>query len=540
MTLFAGLLDVLLRGLGLIASAVAVGGMAYFLWVLWPLRAGSSVLIEAALACTGRWVMRAALALAACRALVVMVIHPWALAGADGRWPLAEYMRTEFCQAGIVNAMLALALAMVVRPMVRAPRSRGRGLAAGLVAFLLLLSSAWLTHAVSRLEDQAPLMVATVLHQAGGSLWIGGLIHLATFWYLWKRHREEQCVGIAVMRRFSPLAMVGVGFVLAPGLFIAIRYIGDWGALIGTGYGVMVFTKVLLFGVVLGLGGLNLFLLRGWVGASQPHRIPWRVRSLVEAEVGVGATVLLAAAALTSLPPAIDLAGDLATPAEVLARFTPRTPRLVSPPVDDLLQTAGRIDDVLAVRKPEEYAWSEFNHNVSGLFVLAMGLCAMLERTGKTRWARHWPLLFLGLAGFMFVRNDPRAWPLGPAGFWETMVLPDVLQHRLAVLVVVALGLFEWSVRTARLREPRWQYVFPLLCAAGGGLLLTHSHAMFNVKAEFLTEVSHAPIGVLAVCSGWSRWLELRLPPEDRRVPGWIWSTALALIGLLLLFYREG
>ena len=40
----------------------------------------------------------------------------------------------------------------------------------------------------------------------------------------------------------------------------------------------------------------------------------------------------------------------------------------------------------------------------------------------------------LGLATFLFVRNDPRAWPLGPAGFWESMVLPDVLQHRLVVV----------------------------------------------------------------------------------------------------------
>jgi putative copper resistance protein D len=168
-----------------------------------------------------------------------------------------------------------------------------------------------------------------------------------------------------------------------------------------------------------------------------------------------------------------------------------------------------------------------------------MGVLALLERTGRTRWARHWPLLLLGLAAFMFIRNDPRAWPLGPAGFWESMVLPDVLQHRLVVLIVVALGLFEWLVRTGTLARPGWRLVFPILCAVGGAMLLTHSHAMFNLKSEFLAEVSHAPMGVLAVLMGWGRWLELRLPRADRGVPGWVWSTAFCLIGAILLVYRE-
>ena len=119
------------------------------------------------------------------------------------------------------------------------------------------------------------------------------------------------------------------------------------------------------------------------------------------------------------------------------------------------------------------------------------------------------------------------------------MALPDVLQHRLVVGVLVALALFEWQVRTGRLQNPRWRLAFPLLCAAGGALILTHSHAMFNLKSEFLAEVSHAPLGVFAVLMGWGRWLELRLPEEDRRIPAWVWPVAFTLIGLTLLLYRE-
>jgi putative copper resistance protein D len=189
-------------------------------------------------------------------------------------------------------------------------------------------------------------------------------------------------------------------------------------------------------------------------------------------------------------------------------------------------------------RKAVERAWSEYNHHWSGVFVLVMGMLAAAERLGIQR-ARHWPLVFFALAAFMFVRNDPRAWPLGPAGFWESLTLPDVLQHRAFTLLVVAFGLFEWMVRTGRVQRRPWAFVFPLICAVGGGLLLTHSHAMFNLKEEFLTEVSHAPLGILGAFAGWGRWLELRLP-QARTAAGWTWVACLIGVGLLLLGYREG
>jgi putative copper resistance protein D len=167
-----------------------------------------------------------------------------------------------------------------------------------------------------------------------------------------------------------------------------------------------------------------------------------------------------------------------------------------------------------------------------------MGLLAVLERL-SVRGARHWPLAFIGMAIFLFFRADPRAWPLGPAGFWESMALPDVLQHRAFVVLIVAFSVFEWMVRTARVPLRPWGYVFPLLCAAGGAMLLTHSHAMLGLKAEFLTEVTHAPIGILGTLAGWARWLELRLP-QAGSAPGWLWRAVLIAVGLLLLFYREG
>ena len=538
MTQLAGFLDVLLRGFGTVGLAAAVGGLVYLRLVLRP-PAGAGGLVAAARGRALTLVAAGALLAAGAELLLLLLVHPWALAEDSGRWPLREFLTTEFGLAGLGRVAAALALAAAARWIRRAPdRALGWAVALGL-GFLLMANAAWLAHAVSRLHDRGPLMIGTVLHQLGAVVWVGGLLHLVAFALLWRRAGgpAAEPLGVRVLARFSAVAIAGLILVLAPGLYLSISYVGGWGGLIGTGYGVMVLTKVALLGCALVLGGLNFLILRR--GDAGTGTITARVPAFIEAEVGLGLTLLLAAASLTSLPPSVDVVTDRATPAEVAARFRPAMPRLSSPPVTQLLAAAAPIDDTLAKRQPEEYAWSEYNHHTAGFFVFAMGLLALLDQTGRARWARHWPLGFLGLAAFLFVRNDPRAWPLGPAGFWESMVLPDVLQHRLVVLLVVALAVFEWMVRSARLTRPGGRLVFPLLCASGGALLLTHSHAMFNLKTEFLTEVSHAPMGLLGVVMAWGRWLEVRLPAADGRIPGWIWAACLTVIGLILLVYRE-
>jgi putative copper resistance protein D len=539
MTQLAGFLDVLLRGFATVGLSAAVGGLAYVLLVLRP-SPGAGSLAAAARARALALIGAGALAVAVATALLLLVVHPWALADEAGRWPLALFLTTEFGLAALGRLVLALLLLASIPWIRRAPVPGRWAVAVGL-AMLLMVNAAWLAHAVSRLEGRGPLMVVTVLHQLGAVVWAGGLIHLVGFAMLWRRAGGPavEPFGVRVLARFSAVAIASVALVLGPGIYLSLSYVGGLGGLVGTGYGVMVLTKAALLGCALVLGGLNSLLLRGSGGDRGAGAVAARVPAFVEAEVGLGITLLLAAASLTSLPPSVDVVADRATPAEVAARFRPAMPRWSSPPVSELLAAAAPIDDTLAKRQPEEYAWSEYNHHAAGFFVFLMGLLALLDRAGWSRWARHWPLLFLGLAAFLFVRNDPRAWPLGPAGFWESMVLPDVLQHRLVVLLVVALGMFEWMVRSGRLTRPGGPLVFPLLCAAGGGLLLTHSHAMFNLKTEFLTEVSHAPMGLLGVVMAWGRWLEVRLPPADRRIPGWIWAACLTIIGLILLVYRE-
>ncbi len=171
--------------------------------------------------------------------------------------------------------------------------------------------------------------------------------------------------------------------------------------------------------------------------------------------------------------------------------------------------------------------------------MLITGILAVCSGFGGMRWARPWPVAFLGLAIFLLLRADPENWPLGPNGFWESFSSADVAQHRFFVLLIVAFAVFECGVQTGRLTSRMAALVFPLVCAVGGAVLLTHTHALTNVKEELLAEWSHIPLALLAVAAGWSRWLELRLPASGTAVAARVWPVCFVLIGAVLLLYRE-
>jgi putative copper resistance protein D len=310
----------------------------------------------------------------------------------------------------------------------------------------------------------------------------------------------------------------------------------------------MLSAKVVLTGVLLLFGALNLKIVQAVRTGSNPALLP--LRRFAEAEVGIGFTVLLTAASLTSTPPAADVVADRVTKAEIVQRMTPRWPRMVTPSLRDLSPPSPRAlplspkpvesfvpGEKLHPNSAADIAWSEYNHHWAGLVVLAIGILAVIAR--RFGWARHWPLMFWGLAAFLFLRSDSENWPLGPRGFWESFQVAEVAQHRVFVLLIVLFAIFEWAVQTDRLQPRRAGLVFPLVCAAGGALLMLHSHALGNVREEFLVELSHIPLALLAVGAGWCRWLEIRLPRDRTRVVAWIWPVCFVLIGAVLMLYRE-
>jgi putative copper resistance protein D len=516
-----GFLDVLLRGVMLVGGAAVLGGVV----VVWAIvRSGPGTKPD------GR--TRRALRLTALAAGVVAVAQVAVSTVALGALVLdlgasaaSPFARTSFAFASATRVALAVTTAGLALRLAAHLGGRVVWSALAVAAGLLVASSASISHAMARPDHRATLLALDAVHQLAAAVWVGGLMHVV---------RAHRGLTATELRRFSSIALVSVATLVLAGLGLAVGYVGDPRALLETAYGVMVLTKVVLLGAILALAIANFRLVRrAATGAGDV-----RLTRFVEVEMGLAVTVLFAAASLTSLPPAADVRADRATLAEVGARFTAMPPRLASPAIGDLLQQTNPLAGGPETRLQVEREWSEFNHHWAGIFVLAMGLAAMAHRAG-VREARHWPLLLVGLALFLFVRNDPEVWPLGPIGFWSSLAQPEILQHRAFMTLAMLFGVFEWAVRAGVLAPRPWAYVFPMICAVAGGLLLTHSHAVFSLKEAFLMEVTHAPIGVLGAFAGWARWLELRLP-EAEPLAGRLWPACLTAVGILLIFYSEG
>jgi putative copper resistance protein D len=262
------------------------------------------------------------------------------------------------------------------------------------------------------------------------------------------------------------------------------------------------------------------------------HRLP----TLVEGEVLLLLVLVFAATGLSALPPPADQpAHEQATAAEVAEVFRPKLPSLQTPSLEAMRQTDGTAPG--SPRSREAYLWSNFSHNVAGLMLLAMALVSFVGPAFGATFSRHWPLGLFALAAFVYLRASANegTWPFGATPIAD--VDAEGLQHRLAALLVLAMGVLEWKAR--RSRAGKLRYVFPLLCVLGAALLLMHSHRAFQVKDGYLVQITHSTMGALAGLVAVGRWLELRLPPGRGALAGMLASLGMLAIALILVFYRE-
>ena len=525
----------LLQALDLIGLSLSVGGLGFILAVLHPVstsgkgsptRRATRLIILGALAVAGAEI-----------GIVLTKAH--GLAFEFGNWPWEALLASRFAQARVARAGLALLLAASASVTCRESAPPASWCVALLSSALLLVCGGWLAHAVSRLEREATLIAITVLHQVGAVLWVGGILHLLALRQVPSPSRTDAEVWPRALMRFSRFAKVSVVLLIVAGIALGVKYIGDWQNLVGTDYGIMVLTKATLLAVALGLASVNRRIIRRWSLGGKMQGVQEILPPLVEAEATLVLLALLSAVSLTTLPPAIDVAGQRATPAEVVGVLSPRWPQLTLPTPSGTLVSSTPAQDSFAPYTAEDRLESNFNHNISGLLVLLIAGVAILDRTGRVGWARHWPLLFVGLAVFLFLHAESLIWPFGNVGLWEQLADPAAIQHRLATLVVSLFALLEWRVQAGGLGGTRWRFAFPILAVLGSAILLSHPHTGLPTRYAFLIEVSHDILGLLAAFIGAGRWLELRLPPPGGHLGGILWRICLLGVGFVLLFYHE-
>jgi uncharacterized protein GlcG (DUF336 family) len=193
----------------------------------------------------------------------------------------------------------------------------------------------------------------------------------------------------------------------------------------------------------------------------------------------------------------------------------------------------------------EKILYSEYNHHMSGVGVLLIGLLAMGMELGfahrpnlkAVQWL--WPAGWMILGTFLFIRSDPDNWPWGRIGFIETFTDPETLQHKFFSVVVFAIGMIEGVQIGGRSNGhgsgSGWRLVFPVLGIGAGLLLGVHSFVHAHVPRVFWQHLAFAAVGILI---GTTKLL------RDRAILGTgyrplVWPALLIVFAVQLILYTE-
>lgn len=551
MEAIADFLDSLVGGVDLVCYSLAIGSLFWGLFVLRPW-ANEDGYTAALLEKTIALLYKGGFALALIQ-LFKIILKIWLMTAILEKWPFPEFAETTQFTGGLIRTALTLLLAGYAYLYLRKNAfSRYHWTTAGVIAIPMIISGAWLVHAAGRFENQIPLMSLTVAHQLAAAAWIGGVFQLINIWLLRSNKLIPAELWPVMLKRFSVFGIASVAMILITGLPIALQYIDTWNGFIGTGYGNLLMVKIVLLSIALGFAWLNRSAVLQFGVSGNHQALNNRVPFYIEAEALVLVVLLFTAASLASQPPSIDIPHLTAIWQEVLNTFAPRFPRTSSPSHEALLAgEAGRVAIVGQIPSEAATAWSDYNHNIAGIFLTVMSFIAMLSYMKRLPsvfsifdkylpLTKYWPLGFVGLGIFLFFRSDAETWPLGPIGFWDsTFNNGEVLQHRIATLLVFVLGVMELRARMTHDPHSKLPFVFPILAAFGGLMLLTHSHVGFQAKSAFLIQVGHTLMGVFSLVLACGRWLELKLDKPGKEIAGFVSVAALFQIGLILMFYRE-
>ncbi|MCF8006268.1 MAG: CopD family protein [Methylovulum sp.] len=549
----ADFLDSLIGGFSLICFALAIGSLFWGLFILQPWQKETDLppmLLDKTL-----YLLRLGGVALACTQIFKIILKIWLMSAVLNHSPFPEFADTTQFIGGVVRTLLTVIFtAYCTLVLAKKPFSKDYWYGAAWLAMPMIISGAWLVHAAGRFDNPYILMGLTVIHQLGAAAWVGGVFHLVHIWVLTKQQTIPSTLWPKLLKRFSLFGLSSVGVILLTGLPMGLQYIDSWNGFIGTGYGNLLTVKIILLGLALGLAWLNKSTVHVYFLTGNDHGLNNRLPYYLEAEAFVLITLLFTAASLASQPPAIDIPHLTATWQEVVTMFAPQWPSITSPSHQDLIAgEAGRVAIIGQTPSEAATAWSNYNHNIAGIFLTIMSFFAMLsyvkQRPRNTSAAletfflgitRYWPMGFVTLGVFLFFRSDAETWPLGPIGFWEsTFNNGEVLQHRIATLLVFSLGVIELFARLPKYQNSQLPYFFPILAAFGGLMLLTHSHIGFQAKSAFLIQVGHTLMGIFSLILACGRWLELKLDRPGKDIAGFISVAALFQIGLILMFYRE-
>lgn len=178
------------------------------------------------------------------------------------------------------------------------------------VSSLMLVAPSLSGHARAASFEYGFAIPSDWLHLLAASVWVGGLTIIATVLPVvpWSVEQGARLRLLAdVIHRFNTLAITATTILVLTGAYNSWIHIESFTALTNTLYGKVLLSKVGITLVMIGLGGINAYLLRPRILAAINGEARSEERTFVrnvKIEVSLAAAVLLLAAILAFLPPA--------------------------------------------------------------------------------------------------------------------------------------------------------------------------------------------------------------------------------------------
>jgi copper resistance protein D len=220
-------------------------------------------------------------------------------------WPTVlfetQFGRVWQFRLGLITAAFALLAVLLAK--VNARRSLVPVL--WLVSVVFLVSLAWISHAAAARVHALGLLSDTV-HLCVAGVWIGGLVPLAIFLAGVRASASVTETVAPVLRRFSTLSLCCVSIVVVTGISNSWLLVGSLYALFTTPYGRLLLFKLTLFGMLVGFGARNRFVVKTkLLKSSVSPDLLLHLRRNVIWEACLSAAVVAIVACLGVTPPAL-------------------------------------------------------------------------------------------------------------------------------------------------------------------------------------------------------------------------------------------
>jgi copper transport protein len=189
-------------------------------------------------------------------------------------------------------------------------------LSAGLVLSVLLAgTSSMISHSAALSQNTWQAIGVDLTHTLAAGVWAGGLLFLALALFQARSLEPElkTWLNLSLILNFSAVAALSVGLLIFSGAYLAGQHVGNWTALVGTAYGLVLLGKLAVALVAFALAAFNLLVIKSRLNAAydmpespaaaQTRR---RFRAVVAVEAVLALVILAAAGLLSDIQRGVD------------------------------------------------------------------------------------------------------------------------------------------------------------------------------------------------------------------------------------------